>query len=75
MLKQETHLRTLAKSITWRIVATVTTVIMVFIFTNQLLLALEIGALESISKFILYYGHERIWTFTNWGINVEVEDS
>lgn len=53
---------TLYKTITWRIIATTTT----FVIAGTVLdkfdsIALTIAGVESISKFILYYGHERIW--------------
>ncbi len=55
------------KSITFRILATVTTIVLVFIFTGEMLLALEIGMVEVVSKLILYYVHERFWDRVSWG--------
>ncbi len=53
---------TLYKTISWRIIATSTTfVIAGAILDNFDSIALAIAGTESISKFILYYGHERIW--------------
>lgn len=53
---------TLYKTITWRIIATTTTfVIAGTILDNFDAVALTIAGIESVSKFILYYGHERIW--------------
>ena len=63
----ETHLRSWIKSITFRILATVTTIVLVFIFTGELLIALEIGLIEVVAKLVLYYVHERFWDRVPWG--------
>jgi uncharacterized membrane protein len=67
MHDSETHLRSWIKSITFRILATVTTIVLVFIFTGELLMALEIGLIEVVAKLILYYVHERFWDRVPWG--------
>ena len=56
------------KSITWRILGTTLTFAMVFFITNNLNLALKLGAIEVIFKFILYYFHERAWYKINFGL-------
>jgi len=63
----ETHHRTLIKAITWRILATLATILIVFIFTGRLLLSLEVGAVEVVVKIIIYFLHERIWGKVGWG--------
>ena len=65
----ETRKRSIIKSITWRILATLTTMILVFIFTGNLVMALGIGFFEVISKMILYYFHERIWQKISLGMS------
>jgi len=67
MPESETHLRSIIKSITFRILATVTTIILVVIFTGEILLALSVGIAEVVSKLILYYVHERFWDHVSWG--------
>lgn len=62
----ETRLRSMVKGATWRVLATLTTVILVLIFTGKIVLSLEIGALEVIAKLLLYYTHERVWNLVNW---------
>jgi adenylylsulfate kinase len=64
----ETQRRTLAKTMTWRIMATLTTALLVFLFTGDFTLALEVGALEVIVKLLLYYLHERGWSYIPWGL-------
>ena len=72
--EHESNKRSMMKTMTWRIIATVTTILMVFIFTKEWVVALEVGALETVSKFILYYVHERMWDHSEWGkVMVEVK--
>lgn len=60
-------MRSLLKTITWRISATTTTILLVFIFTQDFLVSLGVGGLESFVKTILYYLHERVWNMTQYG--------
>ncbi len=64
---KEKHKRTIAKTISWRIFATIITVILVFIFTGRWDISLGIGGVEVITKLIFYYFHERIWNYIIWG--------
>ncbi len=64
----ESHRRSVLKALSWRFIASLTTVVIVFFFTRELTLSLGIGALEIVSKMILYYGHERLWNHVHWGI-------
>jgi adenylylsulfate kinase len=58
---RESHTRSFAKAVTWRILGTVTTSALVFIFTRRLTLSLAVGALEFVSKIGLFWFHERLW--------------
>jgi len=53
--------RHIAKSITWRVIATLTTILLVWLFTNDIDIALKFGAVEVLIKLIAYYFHERMW--------------
>lgn len=53
--------RHIAKTITWRIVGTLDTMILGWIVTGDLKLGLAIGGFEVITKMVLYYLHERAW--------------
>jgi len=64
---KEGQRRSVAKAITWRIVATSTTMAIVFGFTGKLLLAGGIGLVESLSKILFYYTHERLWSRSSFG--------
>lgn len=63
----ERNSRSLAKAISWRIVATLTTVLLVYAFTDDLVLSVGIGSVEFMVKVALYYGHERLWSWIKWG--------
>lgn len=69
---KDSKLRTFLKSVTWRITATTTTMIVVFIFTGQIQTALQVGALEMLAKMLIYYLHERGWEKIQYG-KVEIE--
>lgn len=64
---REYHKRSAVKAISWRALATITTMAVVFIFTRRLTLALEIGAVEVVAKLLFYYLHERLWNAIRWG--------
>ncbi|MDH5375973.1 MAG: DUF2061 domain-containing protein [Candidatus Bathyarchaeota archaeon] len=63
----EKSVRSLAKTISWRIVATSTTILLVFLFTGNLVISASVGSLELISKIVIYYIHERVWNLSNFG--------
>lgn len=64
---EETHARSIVKGFSWRILATTITIILVFVFTGEVILAFGVGGLEFFSKFIVYYLHERVWNKIKWG--------
>jgi len=66
---KETNKRSVLKGITWRVIATTTTMIIVYIFFGRLDLAIAAGLLESILKVGLYWAHERVWHKFRWGMN------
>ena len=67
MNKQESHLRSLVKGISWRITGTLDTIVVASFVTHDFSTALKIGAVEVFTKIALYYGHERIWQKIGWG--------
>ena len=60
-------IRSIVKTISWRIVGTMDTMFLGWLITGDPLLGLKIGALELITKFVLYYIHERIWLRSKFG--------
>ena len=65
----ESKKRTLVKTLTWRITASLTTFLIAWILTGDLLIGISIGSIEAIAKIFLYYYHERIWNNINWNKN------
>lgn len=66
----EKHVRSLAKTVSWRIVATSTTILLVFLFTGNFVISASVGSVELLSKTVIYYVHERIWNISNFGREV-----
>jgi uncharacterized membrane protein len=70
---EESKKRHLAKTLTWRIIATLTTFCLAFLFFNDDEKALQkasgVAGTEFVLKMILYYFHERIWYKSNFGLN------
>ena len=62
-----TKLRSILKTISWRIVGTLDTMCLGWIITGSPLIGLKIGALELFTKMILYYLHERLWLQSKFG--------
>jgi adenylylsulfate kinase len=64
---QETHSRSIAKALSWRVLGTLATAGLVFIFTKRLVLSLAVGGLEFVSKIGLFWFHERVWDRLKFG--------
>ena len=60
-IKGDSHKISILKSISWRILGTIDTMIISYLLTGNVKVALSIGSVEVVSKMILYYFHERAW--------------
>ena len=63
----EKPLRSVVKSLSWRTIGTLDTIVISWLVTGKLDLAFSIGGIELITKMILYFFHERIWNAIQWG--------
>ena len=63
----DTKKRTIAKTMTWRITASLSTFLIAWVLTGDLLIGVSIGSIEAIAKIFLYYFHERTWSNVHWG--------
>jgi uncharacterized membrane protein len=54
-------LRHILKTITWRMVGTIDTILLSWLITGNLETGVKIGGVEVITKMVLYYFHERLW--------------
>ena len=64
---KESSIRSVVKALSWRFIATLTTAILVFVFTDQLDLAITIGIGDALVKMVLYFAHERVWNKLGFG--------
>ena len=53
--------RSVIKGITWRMFATIDTILISWLITGKLKMAFSIGGIEVLTKIALYYFHERTW--------------
>jgi len=58
---KKSRIRHIAKTITWRIIASLTTFILAYIFTQDITKSLWLMGTEIVVKLLLYYYHERVW--------------
>lgn len=66
-ISSEDSLRSILKSISWRAIGTLDTIIISFFITGEVSLALSIGSIELVTKMVLYFFHERLWNLIKWG--------
>src|ERR1700741_2696486 len=60
--------RNVLKTISWRLIGSIDTVILGWIITGNLSFGVKIGGTELLTKMLLYYGHERIWQGIKLGL-------
>ncbi len=68
MVRMVSRRRSLAKTFTWRAIATLTTITLVYVFTGEITIAVEVGLVEVFAKIFIYYLHERAWAQIQWGV-------
>ena len=60
--KGDSNLKSFLKTISWRIVGTLDTIMISYFVTGEVSMAISIASVELFSKLILYYFHERAWS-------------
>jgi len=68
---QESHVRSILKAVSWRVFGTLITMAFTFFITHRVSFALYIGMFEFVSKIILFYLHERIWSLVRFGTRLK----
>ena len=63
----ENRKRSIVKAISWRMLGTIDTMLISWLITGKLVLAVSIGTTELLTKTLLYYVHERIWNRIKFG--------
>jgi uncharacterized membrane protein len=66
---RESHLRSIIKAVSWRVLGTLATMLIAYLFTHKLSVTLYIGLFEFSSKIGLFYFHERIWSAISFGLS------
>jgi len=71
MKSKVSHKRHILKTITWRAVGTIDTILLGWLLTGDLKMGFSIGGVEVITKMFLYYLHERVWYKIDFGVERE----
>ena len=65
--KAERPIRSVAKTVSWRIIGTLDTFLISYLLTGEVVVAASIASIDFITKMFLYFFHERLWNKINWG--------
>ena len=68
------YTRSWLKAVTWRVVATATTMTLVYAFTGKLEAVVGVGFFDVIMKMIFYFQHERAWNTFGFGRSLRVDE-
>jgi uncharacterized membrane protein len=63
----ETRKRSIVKSILWRVICIIVSVVTSFFLTGNWDVAVAIGIIYNAVTMVLYYFHERLWDRIAWG--------
>ena len=63
----DSNYRSIAKAISYRVLGSLTTAGIVFVFNHDLKIAVGVGGFDVIAKIGLYYLHERVWNSLSMG--------
>lgn len=67
MTTRESHVRSILKGLTWRIIASSTILVITYLTTGEMDTAITIASIEFFVKLLLYYLHERAWLLVPTG--------
>lgn len=71
---REAHSRSVAKAISWRVLGSIDTFVLSYLFTSDVKSAGAIASTEVITKIVLFYVHERAWSSIHWGFSGNRDD-
>lgn len=60
--------RHILKTITWRVVGTIDTILLGWLVSGDPTIGLSVGGAELVTKMLLYYFHERVWYRIDFGV-------
>jgi uncharacterized membrane protein len=64
---KEAHMRSILKAVSYRLLASIATGLIAYVFTRRLDISLGIAIVEAVAKVFCYYLHERLWSFIKIG--------
>lgn len=64
---KDSRIRSFVKGISWRFIATSTTMTVAYLLTGDMEVVLATGAIDVVAKLLFYYLHERAWGRFAWG--------
>lgn len=67
MKVMDSHRRSIAKALTYRVMGFVVTIGVAYAVTESTSTAATIGAADTLAKIFAYYAHERMWTYLHFG--------
>jgi uncharacterized membrane protein len=63
----DSNTRSIAKAVSYRLLGSISTALIVFAFSGNAKVSLGVGALDVVTKLALYYLHERVWNHIPFG--------
>jgi uncharacterized membrane protein len=63
----DSNTRSIAKAVSYRLLGSISTALIVFAFSGNLKVSAGVGALDVVTKLALYYLHERLWNHIPYG--------
>lgn len=66
---ETTNWRHIVKTISWRVIGTLDTIILAWIISGDPVIGLKVGAVEVVTKMLLYFFHEKAWYRSNYGLS------
>ena len=63
----ESNSRSIAKAISYRLLGSLSTALIVFVFSGDVRVSAGVGAIDMVMKIALYYLHERLWNHITFG--------
>ncbi|HOX37439.1 MAG TPA: DUF2061 domain-containing protein [Candidatus Brocadiia bacterium] len=71
--KTDSHTRSIVKTFSYRLIGAFVTATVAGVLTGQIHTALSVGAIDTLVKIGVYYGHERLWNRLSFGLAKEPE--
>lgn len=59
--------RSLAKAVSYRVLGSAATALIVYVFSGNMPLSAGVGGLDMVLKIVLYFLHERLWNHIPFG--------